>query len=312
MKIEVGFLKVLCPWLIVLALAPVGCTSASPELLASLYGRWEGRLDGGEAGTVVLVSLEPEGEHGGLSGFLSMPSRDLYDVALDSVSVRGTRLAIEIESGEIAFAAEIEEAGLRGSFRQVGYTAELVLAKRQEPGYQETVAIPFSGGALAGTLVLPAEGGRYPAVVLVGTTVLRNRDEYIAGFPVFRIMAEHLSQNGIATLRWDDRGVGRSTGGTGVPSQADFVRDVSGVVAVLRNRPDIDAESIVLLGWGDGGLIASAAAAELSGIDSIILVATPALGGGELLNAQRDAMVLWGGMSESEAERISRCQNPSM
>lgn len=65
---------------------------------------------------------------------------------------------------------------------------------------------------LAGTLTLPSKGGKYPAVILITGSGAQNRDEEVLGHKPFLVIADHLTKKGIAVLRFDDRGVGQSTG----------------------------------------------------------------------------------------------------
>src|SRR5205814_3249432 len=64
-----------------------------------------------------------------------------------------------------------------------------------------------------GTLTIPAVSGKHPAVVMITGSGAQNRDEEILGFKLFKVIADHFTRNGIAVLRYDDRGVGGSTGG---------------------------------------------------------------------------------------------------
>ncbi|NJD11302.1 MAG: alpha/beta fold hydrolase [Gemmatimonadetes bacterium] len=129
------------------------------------------------------------------------------------------------------------------------------------------------GVVLAGTLALPAGAGeRLPALVTISGSGAQDRDSYAPvadGWRPFRQIAATLARRGWTVLRFDDRGVGASTGAYGAGSERTAAADVAAAVAYLRRRPEIDARRVVLLGHADGGRIARLVAAadhELAGL----------------------------------------------
>jgi predicted acyl esterase len=109
---------------------------------------------------------------------------------------------------------------------------------------QEEVKIQSGTITLAGTLTLPATGGPFPAVVLITGSGPQNRDEEVFGMKPFRLIADHLTHQGIAVLRCDDRGVGGSTGSTAQTTSSDFADDAVAQVQMLKGRPEIDQARI--------------------------------------------------------------------
>ena len=83
---------------------------------------------------------------------------------------------------------------------------------------------------LSGTLTLPSATGSHPAVILISGSGAQNRDEETSGHKPFLIIADHLTKHGIAVLRYDDRGVGKSTGNFKTATTADFALDVASAV----------------------------------------------------------------------------------
>ena len=77
------------------------------------------------------------------------------------------------------------------------------------------------GHELAGTLTLPSQGGPFPCVVLVSGSGPQDRDETLLGHKPFAVIADHLANHGIATLRYDDRGTGKSKGDFMAATTAD-------------------------------------------------------------------------------------------
>ena len=110
----------------------------------------------------------------------------------------------------------------------------------------------FSNGNidLSCTLTLPAAGAVHPALILVSGSGQQDRDESIPmvpGYKPFQVIADYLTQQGIAVLRYDDRGVGGSTGDPTTATTADFAQDAEAALNYLRNRSDIDPSMIGLL-----------------------------------------------------------------
>ncbi len=115
---------------------------------------------------------------------------------------------------------------------------------------------------LAGTLTLPSTPAPHPAAVLIHGGNADDRDCGHVGFPAFRLFAESLREHGIASLRYDDRGVGESGGGAKWDGTIeDIASDIAAAVKMLRQRPELNSNRIGLIGWSLGGVIAPLVAA---------------------------------------------------
>ena len=168
-----------------------------------------------------------------------------------------------------------------------------------------TQDVTFSNGevTLAGTLTLPSTEGPHPAVILISGSGPQNRDEEIPGIPGYRpftIIADHLAKSGIAVLRYDDRGVGQSTGDHTMATSADFATDTEAALRYLLNREEIDKTQIGLLGHSEGGMIAAMVTARNPNIAFVISMAGDAVGGYHLLIKQLERIVIASGASEEE------------
>jgi len=147
-----------------------------------------------------------------------------------------------------------------------------------------------SGNKLAGTFLLP-EGAspahRVPAVVFITGSGLQDRDETIFGHKPFRAIATTLAQAGIASIRCDDRGFGKSTGDGKLATTFDFLEDAKAQVAWLRSRPEIDPKQIGIVGHSEGGLIGLLMSqAPDPAMNFAVLLAPPGISGGEILVGQ--------------------------
>ncbi len=154
----------------------------------------------------------------------------------------------------------------------------------------EVVVDGPSGNKLAGTFLLP-EGAspahRVPAVVFITGSGLQDRDETIFGHKPFRVIATTLAQAGIASIRCDDRGFGKSTGDGKLATTFDFLEDAKAQVAWLRSRPEIDPKQIGVVGHSEGGLIGLLMSqAPDPAMNFAVLLAPPGISGGEILVGQ--------------------------
>jgi uncharacterized protein len=178
-------------------------------------------------------------------------------------------------------------------------------------------AVRFASGdhELAGTLSLPDGAGPHTAVVLISGSGRSDRDESLPGVALkpFEVIAEHLSSNGIAVLRYDDRGVGESSGDFLSATSSDFADDALAAVAYLAARPEINARRMGLLGHSEGGVVAAIAATRApEAVGFVIAVASPAVPGYELMRAQFGHILQVQGIPEEQREAIIAQQFASL
>lgn len=171
---------------------------------------------------------------------------------------------------------------------------------------EEAVRFEASGVPFAGTLALPVGAGPHPAALLISGGNPVDRDCEVEGFPFFRLLAGHLGQAGIATLRCDDRGVGESGGGSFYESVLDdHERDVIGALDLLRSRPEIDAARTGLIGHSWGGSVAARVAANHpERIAFFVALGSPGEGGDAVMLRVRDAMSASAGEEERRRGRL--------
>jgi pimeloyl-ACP methyl ester carboxylesterase len=246
-------------------------------------------------------------------------------ISLDQSSTPIPMQWVTFDQQELSFkttVANIEYTGvwkdglINGTFKQSGRTMPLELgrakiekktaAKRpQEPKApfpypSEDISFPNSidNIILAGTLTLPATEGKFPAVVLISGSGPQDRNEEIMGHKPFLVLADHLSRNGIAVLRYDDRGVAKSTGNFSASTSADFSRDALAAVNYLKTRKEIDPGKIGLIGHSEGGLIAPMAAVQSKDIAYIVLLAGPGVPGKDIIQLQGELIARAMGANE--------------
>jgi hypothetical protein len=173
--------------------------------------------------------------------------------------------------------------------------------------------VAFGGGedgiTLAGTLTRPRSHDPVPAVILMSGSGPQDRDESLAPASLikpFALIADALTRAGVAVLRYDDRGVGASTGEYASATVAQLTADGRAALDYLAGRPDIDAERIGLLGHSEGGIYAASLGAADPRVAFIVALAAPAVDGVSLLEAQYEAMTRAAGSSEDEVAAALR------
>ena len=210
---------------------------------------------------------------------------------------------------------------ITGTFKQGGLTLPLNLSKSdgaeaaakrpQEPAkpypyIAEDVAFENlqDGVTLAGTLTMPASGGKFTAAVLIGGSGPQNRDEEIMGHRPFLILADFMTRNGIAVLRLDDRGTAASTGNFSTATSFDFSKDVEAAVKFLQTRKEFDAKKIGLIGHSEGGIIAPMLASRSNDINFIVMLAGTGVSGDKVLLSQQEAIGRASGVDDTTLQAV--------
>jgi pimeloyl-ACP methyl ester carboxylesterase len=139
-----------------------------------------------------------------------------------------------------------------------------------------------------GTLTMPENGSMFPAVILITGSGTQDRDETILGHKPFKVIAEYLTNNGIAVLRVDDRGAGKTTLGKNIKTvtSENFAEDVKSGIKYLKTRNEINHKKIGLIGHSEGGMIASMVAAQSQDISFIVSLAGTGVSGEIILQKQ--------------------------
>lgn len=153
----------------------------------------------------------------------------------------------------------------------------------------EQVFINSLGFNLAATFTKPATpAALMPAIVLIAGSGSADRDENVAGVPLFGQLSGELANAGYFVVRFDKRGIGQSGGRAESAALQDYADDAVKVVEWLAKRKDIDPKRIALVGHSEGGYIAMLAAARAGGkVAALTLVASPGVTGRELVVAQQ-------------------------
>jgi hypothetical protein len=187
------------------------------------------------------------------------------------------------------------------------------VSARREPVARpndEKINIPANGFSLTGTLSQPetkaSKAARLPAVILVSGSAPTDRDETVAGIPLFGQLASALADAGFVVVRYDKRGVGQSGGRAENTTLADYAEDVVAAVKFLERRPEVDRHRIALLGYGEGGAVAADAASHEGAIAALVLVNAPGVTGAAFMLEQQQHLL--GLMKISDADRRAKIE----
>ena len=225
----------------------------------------------------------------------------------------GTPVSMELEIGE--------DQSLNGVMSQSGAVIPVALKRVEDSEFKrdrrpQTPKAPFpyqtveasidhpDGHVLAGSLLLPDGVENPPVAVLITGSGPQDRDESIMGHSPFLVLADHLARQGIASLRYDDRGFGDSTGEFSTALTSDFATDALAAVEWLRARDDVDGSAIGLIGHSEGALVAPMAIVEDPTIAFAVLMAGPGVDGGRILTSQSERIMELQGTDPEAIEEI--------
>lgn len=308
--------------------------------------QWEGTLDVGGAKLPFAVTLATHPNFGPL-GAIDIPMQSLEGFPLLVSEGEGGKRTMRIPVGmEAVIEVAPKDGKLVGEMRQGAMTIPVTLSRKGEgavtglarpqlptPPFPYTVrevTIPHRfGHSLAGTLTMPkrergAAAGqqpatKFPAVVLVTGSGPQDRDETIFGHKPFLVIADALTRAGIAVLRYDDRGVGKSTGSFASATTHDFATDCDEATEWLRSQVDIDPTRIGIIGHSEGGMIAPMVAKwqwEEGNPDTavrfVVLLAGPGVSGRDILAVQMRKLMQAEGATPDEIEAVSALQIAAM
>jgi hypothetical protein len=234
-------------------------------------------------------------------------------------SAVGDTLRFTIEESHIAYAGVLAPTrdSIVGTFRQNGAAFPLTLrrgsvapADRPQtpkppfPYTSEDIEIQSSPGVrLAGTLVTPAGSGPFPAVVLVAGSGRMDRDETLLDHRPLLVIADYLARQGIASIRYDDRGVGKSSGSFENATSADFADDAEAALRYLQRTKGIAANHVGILGHSEGGLVGPMVAARNKAVAFVVLMAGPGLRGDSIALMQMRLLATLGGVPPDLVDR---------
>lgn len=286
----------------------------------ALEGQWLGSVDFQGASLRIVIRIACENDS--LTAVIDSPDQGVKDIGVSSISFDNDTLTVKSKTIMARYKGyyDAESDELRGEWKQSIITLPLVLKKTDsvaglnrpqepKPPFPYVVEeVHFenqkAGVVLAGTLTLPDTINDHPAVVLISGSGPQNRDEEIMGHKPFWVIADYLTRNGIAVLRYDDRGVGESKGDFSSATTADLSEDAEAAWIYLKNHKYINEKNVGLLGHSEGGMIAPMIASKLKDVAFIVLLAAPGVKGEEILLRQTEMIYKAAGADENTIQKI--------
>ena len=284
-----------------------------------ISGPWNGVLNVGSVKLRVVFNLTKTNE--GYKATLDSPDQGAKDIPVSTTDFQNPKVKMAIPTAGIEYLGELKEDKIVGIFKQGGKEFPLDLSKGpivaevpkrpQEPKkpysyYSEDITFENANAniSMAGTLTLPSKVGIFPAVILISGSGPQNRDEELLGHKPFLVISDYLTRNGIAVLRFDDRGVGQSKGVFKTATSADNASDVEAAVTYLKSRKEI--KQIGLMGHSEGGLIAPMVAANNEDIAFIVMLAGTGIRGDKLLLMQEELISRANGTPEKDIQTTKK------
>jgi fermentation-respiration switch protein FrsA (DUF1100 family) len=283
-----------------------------------LEGSWAGTLKISNVALRIVFNVIKD-DSGKLLANLDSPDQGAYGIAVDNVIIKGDSIKFMVGVVKGFYAGKIFPDSLKiaGIWNQGGMSLPLDLRRTEkvekpkrpqepkEPFPYKTEDVKFinnkTGNTLAGTLTLPDKVGSFTAVILVTGSGPQNRNEELLGHKPFLVLADYLTRKGIAVLRYDDRGIGESTGDFTKATSEDFADDALAAVEFLKARKNIN--KIGVAGHSEGGIIAPMVAAQSDDVDFIVLIAGTGIRGDSILILQTELILKASGTEEKLVKR---------
>lgn len=306
------------------------------SLLVTLYGNaqglfvgsWNGILDVGSQ-HLSLVFHFSQDEKGETVCLMDSPDQGAKGIPTEILCLKDDSVSVQVPQIWLKFSGRLHGDTLRGVLRQGMQRFPLVLSRgalvRQRsqnpalPLSYQTEEVSFSNpeanAILSGTLSYPTDykaGQKVPVVLMVTGSGLENRDEEVFDHKPFLVMADYLARHGIASLRYDDRGCGLSTGDPSQSTTQDFAADAACGVDFLRSKAEF--QSVGVLGHSEGASIAFMLAAK-DKADFVVGMAGIGVKGDSALAAQVNALAALYGQqgivsAKEYRENVAKMGNP--
>jgi pimeloyl-ACP methyl ester carboxylesterase len=273
-----------------------GITSVS-ALAQNISGSWKGDLPNGNVKLGVIFNIKQTANT--YTCTLDVPDQKAYGIPCSAVLVADS-ITVKVTAIGAMFKGKVSNSNLAGIYSQNNASFPLMLTRQLRP---QTPVPPFAYKSenveydnkdksihFGATLTRPQGNGKYPAVIIISGSGPQDRDGTLFGHQLYAVLADHLTKNGIAVLRVDDRGVGQTTIGTEAANAttASFAHDVEASLNYLETRTDIDTKHLGLIGHSEGAIIAPMVAARRKDVNFIVLWGAPIVGGA-VISTQQNA-----------------------
>lgn len=270
----------------------------------NIQGSWHGELNAAPQKLALIFHFDKD-KDGKDMAKLDVPAQSAMGIPVAIRYLSKDSVSLQVPAINLAYTGKLTGNAITGTFSQNGMSLPLDLTpgetarphRPQEPkapfAYQ-TEEVSFANdkanAVFSGTLTYPAgytEGQRVPVVLMVTGSGAQNRDEEVFGHKPFWVIADYLARNGIASLRYDDRGTGKSTGNRTGTSK-DFAEDAKAGIKWLKENKHFG--KVGVLGHSEGGMIAFMLGAD-NAVDFLVSMAGAGIKGDSLLAEQQNAQL---------------------
>ena len=269
------------------------CLSQSP------YGDWYATLKAADLPLVFHIKKETKKS----TITVDSPKQQAFDMPAEIVISDDHTIKVEMTNIGVTFEGVYYNDSISGTFKQ-GPIVEAMIFYREKTEPEkakrpQNPKAPYSyrqeevkfknlqdSFLLVGTLTLPKKITNVPAIILVSGSGPQNRDEEMMGHRPFWVLADYLTNQGYAVLRYDDRGTFDSEGKFTSATTFNFVKDAASAFFYLKNRPEVDSTKIVIMGHSEGGLIANVLGATIPNLSGIVSLAGTSIRGDSILKIQ--------------------------
>lgn len=246
---------------------------------SEMAGQWIGSVE--MDNRAVRIEITFSYSDGILDGTIDIPNRGTFTIPVEVIDTNNNQFVFQYETGHgpAVFYGSVNTNGdeISGDFEESGEVFPFILNKRSIAGGvftdfpESEITIPTGDIDVGGSLILRNE--RSPLVIFVSGSGGNSRNLNIGGFQIFQKLSSSFYEKGYSTFRYDDPGVGESTGSADVTLQ-EMATVLSDVIQFLETEYAESISGVVLLGHNQGGLVALMAAKQRS-VDGVVLAATP-------------------------------------
>ena len=275
----------------------------------NLDGSWEGKIMiNPEMGLRLVINIT--GSTGNETIItMDSPDQGAYGIPMQIEYISSDSLNVAVPQLMLKYKGKLKGDSIKGDFSQGPLNLPLNLKAKATSFRPQTPQPPFPyiieevifqsalyNAELYGTLTMPNDNiSQTPVVLLVSGSGTQNRDEEIFDHKPFAVIADYLARNGIASLRYDDRGFDKSIGLEPNPTTYENSMDALGGIKFLKEK---GFHKIGIIGHSEGGLIADKIANGSNLIDFIVEIGGPAVSGDSILIFQNEFLLKDGGMPE--------------
>lgn len=309
-------LMLLAAVMLTTALSAQNTTSAN-----ILPGSWMGKLTTNGIDLRLIFNLRLI-EKDSVSATLDSPDQGAKNIPLGRVILKGKKLTIQAPALKGEYNGTLTgDSTIDGTWTQQGTSFTVNLKKlgmafsinrpqEPKPPFPYTSEdVTFTNTKfnikLAGTLTIPAGNGPFRAVIMISGSGAQNINEELLGHKPFLVIADYLSRNGIAVLRYDDRGVGGSQGNYSEATSEDLSTDAEAAFMFLKNHSKINPKKVGFIGHSEGGLIAPIVASSNPETGFIVSLAGPGVTGQQIIIRQKQEISKLSGIKESEIKETT-------